>query len=95
MHFQDHDIVVEDRGLLFRACITAAALALLERGGQRDQPAEVLIADNRADLERIAVAAFRASGDANACPVIIGPEDVAVFPRTADCYAPAASAAPR
>ncbi len=79
MHLQDHDIVVEDEGILFRACVTAAALDVLGRRGAREQPAEALIADNRAGLERIAIAAFRAGDAGEPTPVIIGANEVAAL----------------
>lgn len=77
MHLQDHDIVVEDKGILFRACVTAAALDALQRRVGYRQPAEVLIADNREELERLAIARFRAGcADTDAAPVTISPKDV-------------------
>ena len=75
MHLQDHDIVVEDEGVLFRACVTAAALDALQRRAGRPQPAEALIADHRAKLEQLAIAGFRA-GEAGSAPISIDAEDV-------------------
>lgn len=77
MHLQDHDIVVEDEGILFRACVTAAALDALQRRAGCTQPAEVLIANNREELERLAIAGFRAGrGDTDAAPIAIDRADL-------------------
>lgn len=77
MHLQDHDIVVEDEGILFRACVTAAALDALQRRAGCRQLAEVLIADNREELERLAITAFRAGGgNSDAAPVAIDRSDL-------------------
>lgn len=77
MPFQDHDIVVEDGGVLFRACVTAAALEALQRRAGTPLAAEALIADNRLELEGLAIAGFRSGrSDADAAPVSIDADDV-------------------
>ena len=96
MHLQDHDIVVEDKGILFRACVTAAALDALQRRAGCRQPAEVLIADNREELERLAIAGFRAGcSDINAAPVTIGPKDVEPIDRPDDRTGRSSTLSPR
>jgi hypothetical protein len=59
MDFNDHDLVVEDNGLLFRACISGSALNTLWRPTMGAIEAEVLIADNRPWLEEVAIRKHR------------------------------------
>lgn len=59
MEFNDHDLVVEDNGLLFRACISGSALNTLWRPTMGTIEAEVLIADNRPRLEEVAIRKHR------------------------------------
>ena len=60
MEFIDHDIVVEDSGLLFRACISGAALKALWCPAAGPIEAEALIADHRSRLEEAAIRKHRA-----------------------------------
>lgn len=60
MDFIDHDLVIEDNGLLFRACISGSALKSLWCPTRGLVEAEVLIADNRSRLEEVAIRKYRA-----------------------------------
>lgn len=76
MDFGDHDIVVDDAGLLFPVCVSGGALKALWSMGTRPLDAETLIASHREWLEEIAIRKRRAGLSGCCGRVIIASTDL-------------------